>query len=74
MTLNSLQPAPTDQRPVEGGSTFVFPQLDAGGTLTVWFEWSVNPTNVAWMRPETIRVNDGDQSLLTYRTTVTVFP
>jgi hypothetical protein len=74
MTLNSLQPAPTDQTPKDGGSTFVFPQLAAGETLTVWFEWSVNPTNVTWMRPQTVRVDDGHQTLLTYRTTLTVFP
>ncbi len=74
MTLNSVQPAPADQAPAAGGSTFVYPQLAAGQTLTVWFEWSVNPTNLAWRRPETLRLDDGSQTLLTQHSTVTVLP
>jgi hypothetical protein len=74
MTLNSVQPAPADQVPADGGSTFGFPQLDAGQTLTVWFEWSVNPTSPAWRRPLTLRLDDGSRTLLTQHSTVTVLP
>jgi len=74
MTLNSVNPAPAGQSPAEGGSTFAYPQLAAGETLTVWFEWSVNPTNPAWRRPETLRLDDGSQTLLTQHSTVTVLP
>ena len=75
MTLNSVQPGAG--RPVargRAGSTFAYPQLAAGQTLTVWFEWSVNPTNLAWRRPETLRLADGSQTLLTQHSTVTVLP
>ena len=74
MTLNSVQPAPADLSPADGGSTFVYPQLATRQTLTVWFEWSVNPTNLAWRRPETLRLDDGPQTLLTQHSTITVLP
>jgi len=73
-TTPNVNPAPADQSPAEGGSTFAYPQLAAGQTLTVWFEWSVNPTNPAWRRPETLRLDDGSQTLLTQHSTVTVLP
>lgn len=74
MTLNSVQPAPADQAPADGGSTFVYSQLAAGQTLTVWFEWSVNPTNLSWRRPLTLRLDDGSQTLITQHATITVLP
>lgn len=74
MTLNSVQPAPADQTPAGAGSTFAYPELPAGRTLTVWFEWSANPTNLTWRRPLALAVADGARTLLTQTSTVTVLP
>ena len=74
MTLNSVYPTPTAQTGRSGGVSFSFPPLAAGRELTVWFEWSVNPTNVAWRRPELIQLSDGARRLLDIHRSVTVFP
>ena len=74
MTLNSVQPAPAKQASAGQGATFAYLPLAAGRTMTVWFEWSVNPTNLAWRRPTVTEIADGGQKLVAQRSTVTVFP
>ncbi len=74
MTLNSVQPGPASQTSGQGGATFQYPPLRAGQTLTVWFEWSVNPTHVQWRRARTITVGDGGNALVSQTSTMTVFP
>ena len=74
MTLNSVQPGPASQSSGHGGATFQYAPLRAGQTLTVWFEWSVNPTHVQWRDPRTITVGDGGTQLVSETSTMTVFP
>ncbi len=75
ITLNSAQPGPASQSGTgSGGATFVYPPLPAGRTLTVWLEWSVNPTTVAWRRDEPVVVADGTTALVRGSQTVTVMP
>ena len=74
MTLNSVQPGPAKQASAGQGVTFSYPPLAAGRTMTVWFEWSVNPTNLAWQRPTATEITDGGRTLVAQRSTVTVFP
>jgi hypothetical protein len=74
MTLNSVQPGPAAQAARGDGVTLTYPGLGAGRRMTVWLEWSANPTNVAWQRPETVSLTDGDSVLLSITRHVTVFP
>jgi hypothetical protein len=74
MTLNSVQPGPDKQASAGQGATFTYPPLAAGRTMTVWFEWSVNPTNLAWRRPAVTDITDGSRTLVAQHSTVTVFP
>jgi hypothetical protein len=74
MTLNSVQPGPTAQAARGDAVTLTYPRLAAGGRMTVWLEWSVNPTNLAWNRPAQIRLDDGDSPLVDLTRHVTVFP
>jgi hypothetical protein len=74
MTLNSVQPGPAKQASAGQGATFTYPPLAAGRTMTVWFEWSVNPTNLAWRRPAVTDITDGSRTLVAQHSTVTVFP
>jgi hypothetical protein len=74
MTLNSYQPPATTQAARGSAVTFVYPPLSAGGHMTVWLEWSVNPTNLAWNRPEEITLDDGGVRLVGVDPRVTVFP
>jgi hypothetical protein len=74
MTLNSIQPGPASQAVRGEAVTFAYPQLAAGRRMTVWFEWSANPTNLAWMRSEAIRLDDGWTPLVSATPSVTVLP
>jgi hypothetical protein len=74
LTLNSVQPGPAKQVSAGQGATFTYPPLAAGRTMTVWFEWSVNPTNLAWERPTVTQLTDGGRTLVAQHSTVTVFP
>ena len=42
--------------------------------MTVWLEWSVNPTNLAWRRSEPIDLDNGTTRLVHLAPSVTVFP
>jgi predicted metal-binding membrane protein len=74
MTLNSVQPGPAAQAARGDGVTLSYPALGAGGRMTVWLEWSANPTNLAWGRPETVALADGDSPLVSLTRHMTVFP
>lgn len=74
MTLNSVQPGPASQTSGRGGATFQYAPLPAGKTLTVWFEWSTNPTTVEWQRSRTTTVGDGGRDLVSQTSTFTVYP
>lgn len=74
MTLNSVQPGPTAQAARGDAVTLTYPKLAAGRRMTVWLEWSVNPTNLTWSRPAEIRLDDGDSPLVVLTRHVTVFP
>jgi hypothetical protein len=74
MTLNSTQPGPATQAARGSAVTFAYPRLAAGARMSVWFEWSVNPTNLAWSRPEVLRLDDGTRPILTVSPSVTVLP
>lgn len=74
MTLNSVQPSPASQASAGSGLTLAYPRLRGGQRMTVWLEWSVNPTNLTWNRAEQIRLSDRGATLLTINRSVTVFP
>ena len=74
MTLNSIQPGPESQASRGAGVTLAYPALDAGDHMTVWLEWSANPTNVAWDRPQQIALDDDGAPLVALTRHVTVFP
>lgn len=74
MTLNSVQPGPTAQAARGDAVTLTYPTLAAGGRMTVWLEWSVNPTNLTWNRAAQIRLENGDSPLVQLTRHVTVFP
>lgn len=74
MTLNSYQPPAAAQASRGGAVTFVYPPLRAGGHITVWLEWSVNPTNLAWSRSEPVAFDDGASRIVGVTPQVTVFP
>jgi hypothetical protein len=74
MTLNSYQPPAASQAARGSAVTFAYAPLQAGQHLTLWLEWSVNPTNLAWSRAEPIALDDGASPIVQVTRHVTVFP
>ena len=72
-TLNAVVPEPTNESSNGGSVSLEYDRLAAGDEMTVWVHLQVNPTNVG-SHDATIRLADGDRTLLTVPRTLTVFP
>lgn len=74
ITLNSLEPTPTNERSLPDGSlSLEFPSIPAGRSTTVYTQWAVNPTNVG-RRSAGVELLDGEMPLAHVDRTVTVYP
>ena len=73
ITLNTVQPDPTETRSENRGLAMEFPPLPAGRTLTVYLEFQVNPTTVG-RRSQDVALRDGDAPIARVERNVTVFP
>ena len=49
-------------------------RIAAGGSFLLFLQFQVNPTNVAWHRPQNVELDDGNQVLARLHRTITVFP
>jgi hypothetical protein len=73
-TLNSTDPSALSETPRGSGVALSYPGLAAGRTMSVFMEWSANPTAPAWNRPQRIALLDGNMPILQRTIHVTVFP
>ena len=73
-TLNSAEPSAVSETPSGSGVALAYPALTAGRTMSVFMEWSANPTAPAWNRPQQIALLDGRTPILQRTIHVTVFP
>jgi hypothetical protein len=73
MTINTVEPAPTEESSRDGDLEFTYDELAAGETMTAWIQFQVNPTTVGRRVDET-ELRDGDRPLLSDRRPVTVWP
>jgi|tagenome__1003787_1003787.scaffolds.fasta_scaffold20895190_2 hypothetical protein len=73
-TLNSTEPSPLSEASSGSGVAFGYARLAAGRTMSVFMEWSANPTAPAWRRAQEIRLLDGRTPILQHTIHVTVFP
>lgn len=48
--------------------------IPAGQTYLLWMQFQVNPTNLAWRRPQNVELADGNTRVLSIRRTITIFP
>lgn len=74
ITLNSLEPAPTDERTRDDGSLeLTFPPVGAGRSFAVYTQWQVNPTTVG-RRDTSAQLLDGDEPIAGVDRTTTIYP
>jgi hypothetical protein len=73
LTLNTVQPEPTETRSENRGVAMEFGPLAAGRTLTAYLEFQVNPTTVG-RRSQDVALRDGDRPIALLEKTVAIFP
>lgn len=73
LTMNTLEPAPTDESSDGHSLSLTFPPLPARGARTVWTDWQVNPTRFG-RRELPVALYDGKELLLRTTRPLTVFP
>jgi hypothetical protein len=73
MSVNSIQPEPTNQNSHDGQIVLSYGSLPAGKSLVCWIYFQVNPTNVG-KRREDVALEDGAQLLARVHRSLTIFP
>jgi hypothetical protein len=73
MTFNGVAPQPSNESSEDGRVVYDYGPVPAGSTYRIWVSWQTNPTNVG-RHPQDVTLADGQQTLLTVRRTITVFP
>jgi hypothetical protein len=73
MSLNSLEPNPSNQSTQNGSVVLSYNKLQAGHTLIVWLYFQVNPTNVG-KRREDVELEDGSTAIAGVHRSLTIFP
>jgi hypothetical protein len=73
MSVNSIQPEPSNQSSHDGQVVLSYGSLPAGKTLVCWIYFQVNPTNVG-KRREDVALLDGSQVLARVHRSLTIFP
>jgi hypothetical protein len=72
--MNTIEPSPGSEASRDGQLSFSLGHIAAGKSFVLFMQFQVNPTNVAWHRPQNVELFDGGTHLLTVKRSVTVFP
>jgi len=73
MTLNTLEPAPTDETSVNGALRLAFGQIPAGRRFDVFLQYQVNPTAVG-ERKQWVDLVDGESTVASIKRGLFIFP
>ena len=74
MAINTIEPSPIGEASRDGKLAFTLGHIPAGSSYVLYMQFQVNPTNVAWHRPQNVELDDGDTKLLSIDHDVTIFP
>jgi len=73
MTINTIEPSPTDETSENGKLALTLGPIKAGDSYLLFMEFQVNPTNVG-QSTQNVELRDGDTHISTIHRTMTVFP
>ena len=73
MSVNSIEPDPSNQSTQNGSVVLSYDKLPAGHTLVAWIYFQVNPTNVG-KRREDVELEDGNTAIARVHRSLTIFP
>jgi hypothetical protein len=74
ISMNTLEPSPVEETSDNGRFSFDLGQIPAGHSFIFFLQSQINPTNVAWHRPQNVELDDGGQVIARLHRTITVFP
>jgi hypothetical protein len=74
MAINTIEPSPIGEASDNGRVSLELGHVPAGQSYILWIQFQVNPTNIAWRRPQNVELDDGAAKILTIHRSVTVFP
>ena len=74
MAINTIEPSPLGEGSKNGRVAFQLGHVPAGESYILFMEFQVNPTNIAWRRPQNVELDDGDTTLLTIHRDVVIYP
>jgi hypothetical protein len=74
MSMNTVEPSPLGEASDNGRLSFELGHIRQGQTFILFMQFQVNPTNVAWHRPQNVELDDGSQIIARLHRTITVYP
>jgi hypothetical protein len=74
MSINTIEPSPVGEASDDGRLSFELGHIPAGKSYLLFMQFQVNPTNLAWHRPQNVELRDGATVLARIHRTITVFP
>ncbi len=74
MGINTIEPSPVSETSQNGRLAFTLGRIAAGQSYRLFMQFQVNPTTVAWRRPQDVELRDGTTVLATIHQTLTVYP
>jgi hypothetical protein len=72
--INTIEPSPSGEASRDGQLELTLGHIPAGQSYLLFMQFQVNPTNVAWHRPQNVELFDGGTHLLTVEHKLTVYP
>jgi hypothetical protein len=74
MAINTIEPSPVGEGSTNGRLTLELGHIPAGDLYTLFMQFQVNPTNIAWHRPAGVTFRDGSRTLARINRSYDIYP
>jgi hypothetical protein len=74
MAINTIEPSPLGEGSKNGRLTLQLGHVPAGQSYILFMQFQVNPTNIAWHRPQNVELDDGTTKVLTIKRDIVIYP
>jgi hypothetical protein len=74
MSVNTIEPSPVGEASANGRLALTLGHIPAGQSYILFMQFQVNPTNIAWRRPQNVDLFDGSTHLARLHRSITIFP
>jgi hypothetical protein len=74
MSMNTIEPSPVGETSDNGRLSFELGRIEEDHSFILFMQFQVNPTNLAWNRPQNVELDDGTRVIARIDRTITVFP